>query len=784
MRQEWRISYGLDDFRLLRWTEASAEERAQGASIDDVQVQLGYGHADPLGGFDAARSKLVEILEQVQVGRFADPSRIATHELRAMLVREVRRGKLLALPLPRTLEAAKKDGGGGGIAPTPPPGPTPKPKTEKYGVTALTLPPRFAPGVEKVGSYDIDDAAAIAPSAQFELFRTVDGKLDEASPIWTRSLLPAERSHGHHDMKWDGKIEGHSGGDDFPDHYVTVEYSPYKLRITLPGGNPQKQEATFAVEVAEIELELGPKDVLSQKAEDKRHLDVYDSLKGKLAPDKAGAAKELKLVSNVFSTGNASMFDDTCYTEYETLWKDGPNVPVFAKVWIKNTAGKKVEAPLALGRVKFLWDWEDQAEDLARYEFAESKTFVTDALDFDKQKTGPKGDNCHDERGGKRGPAAKAVFPAQAGYAAQAALKKGDFPFVVEACATRKWAAFSTAWTSGALASKTGVLFQPSRMAGDAYKLTVYLAKDKRGKALDVADAAPLKEPIKKQSDKLEVWRQVDLVNYVKKKSTFPDFAVATFQGYYEKAFIRMNYTAGAAVIMKDGEYNTHVTAAVATLDWDGQLAIDSTVNQYTIGDYAVHFRDFPDWKTRVKTAKGWTDAQFATWAGTVVGTPAQYYSYCDSWATTVTTKACDAYVAAGDGVNVLQFAGWYNWSNKPGGQALNGFAAQFPSCGKTKCAFVQCATAASYTGNSNRMEQTITHEIGHHLFLPHAPDGVTATDAANKPDPTAHDEAWHNCTLSYNYNKERKFCGLCLLRLRGWKKSVLKKKSADNKRT
>ena len=74
-----------------------------------------------------------------------------------------------------------------------------------------------------------------------------------------------------------------------------------------------------------------------------------------------------------------------------------------------------------------------------------------------------------------------------------------------------------------------------------------------------------------------------------------------------------------------------------------------------------------------------------------------------------------------------------------------------------------------------------MAHEIGHCLLLAHSTDGVTAVDACNIPDIEVHDTAWSNCTMSYNYSAERKFCGFCLLRLRGWDRSQLKKAAADN---
>ena len=154
-------------------------------------------------------------------------------------------------------------GGGGGGGGQPDPGPRPKPprpdppkKKPKYGVTKLTMPPHFAPSVEKVGSYTIDDAEVAASSCKLELFHTVKGVMDETKPLWTRSLGKDEYKHGEHKLDWDGKISGHNGGSDYPGDWLSPHFSPYKLRITLPGGSPETQEATFKVEVADIALEI------------------------------------------------------------------------------------------------------------------------------------------------------------------------------------------------------------------------------------------------------------------------------------------------------------------------------------------------------------------------------------------------------------------------------------------------------------------------------------------------------------------------------------------------
>ena len=47
------------------------------------------------------------------------------------------------------------------------------------------------------------------------------------------------------------------------------------------------------------------------------------------------------------------------------------------------------------------------------------------------------------------------------------------------------------------------------------------------------------------------------------------------------------------------------------------------------------------------------------------------------------------------------------------------------------------------------------------------------------------HDEVshWKNCMMSYEFDREMKFCGYCLLRMRGWDHRVLNSKRGLNKK-
>ncbi len=65
--------------------------------------------------------------------------------------------------------------------------------------------------------------------------------------------------------------------------------------------------------------------------------------------------------------------------------------------------------------------------------------------------------------------------------------------------------------------------------------------------------------------------------------------------------------------------------------------------------------------------------------------------------------------------------------------------------------------------------ETTAAHELGHCLFLAHAPGGNVGN-----ADPHGHDAAMANCLMGYHATATD-FCGFCLLRLRGWKRAPLR---------
>ncbi len=729
----------------------------------------------------------------------------------------------------------------------------------------------FAPGVEDAKiAYEIDDPLAQIDEAVLELFAR-----HKTTALWTlelKTLGPELWKHGKHELTWDGrvvkpttKLAGTKNGEtlvhdlktldpdkttaaeDFPDGYITLKYTPYKLKLTIKSkalaDHPVVAWTYVQVLVKKIELELGPEEAVpatvvddDQHKRDKAVRAALGSLPAK------GAEKKVYLESNLFKKGH-SMFDNSLHDEYKKLWGDGPNIPVFAKVTIANSLDAGVDAPKALGKVAFLWDWESKAS-------ATSQTFADDAADYDKDKTKPKGLNCHADRGGKRGDAGKPVFPVQAGYDAKSALDAGKFPFKVEACADpRKWAACSYAWREGAAAGKTGVVFQPSRMAGDKYVLTVYCAYDvdDKGKAkLNVDTDAPLKAnpAILATSGTFIVWRMMHLRKYYRKTTAAAAVNIGTVAGYYSPAFVEIENVAGTPTTCDSTKWNSAFATAISGSnvfpdDWWKAMLKDST-SRYGDGPYGVYFKtraQFRQFRIEKATLGGlsglnstWTDhtkAAVATVVGTADLTAVGARDTAKNAAKlTITGRGGDATsadlvagVAADKGKEFDEFMKTENlttdaeyaklcerWAKDLLKRLFDDFMGTDEGCYMFQVkqshnmvhllSSICDGEAADFASGTDR-------KCGFLFLADDALYGGSATrsvqttahefghhfflphpkDTAETTDYKAHDEAVSNCIMSY-VSGTREVCGLCRLRMRGWDKSKLDPDGSKNKKT
>jgi len=449
----------------------------------------------------------------------------------------------------------------------------------------------FVPEKETVTiGYEVDDQGAIVDEGKLELF----GRFDD-DPLWTldlEKLGPTWFSHGKHEINWDGRIVKAAelagkivGGktahdltslkvnetDEFPDGYVTLEHSPYKLKLTLKSGVLPKKNVVawtyFQILLKGIVLELGPEEAIPKAWFGGKRLEMDKKLRKQIETDgglpAAGSTRKVHLPSNLFKTSSRQMNDNTAFDLYKKLWGDGPNIPVVARIRLadSNDAAVKLESEkgaVALGNARFLWEWEDKPEVPTNAAASKPRAFIDAAIDYykagadprsaSKDHTYPKGDNCHVDRGGKRGPDADPIFPKQSGYKPKNPLDPEEFPFKVESCKQRLWASFSRGWGKGKLGGGTGVVFQPSRMAGDDYKIRVFLAwdRDKNGRSVLDVKTEPLAAAasIQAETGYLQIWRELHLSRYVRKKTSILSFLTAanvgSIQGTYAKAYINV----------------------------------------------------------------------------------------------------------------------------------------------------------------------------------------------------------------------------------------------------
>jgi hypothetical protein len=736
----------------------------------------------------------------------------------------------------------------------------------------------FCPEKEKAPiEYEINDPYALVGDAKLELFCRFERK-----PLWTLHLKKMGEDtwlHGKHSLDWDGRVVSpdkqagvDSAGvmghdltkfnpddgihDDFPDGYITLEHTPYKLQLTLIDREDSDQIAVswtyFQILVKSLEFELGPVETIPGSGD--RHQmdkDVHAAVKAAGGVPAAAAAAPLKipLVSNLYKYGHwftkdtSEMEDNTGYDVYKDLWDDGPRLPVFAKIRLADSADAEVKledgpGAKALGKTKFLWDWVNVLENPAATQSQPApQAFLTSSIDYDKSVTQPTGNCCHVDRGGKRGPKAEPIFPEQGGYKARDDLKDADFPFKVETCHTRKWAAFSYAWSKGKLRGRTGVLFRPSRMAGDAYKLAVYVAWDKTSAnnfVLDKVDQplnAPV--PIKAETGTYEVWREIHLARYYRKQTAgIVDFIAGnlgvgspapagTIRKPYNEAFIEVVNSMGAGDNVQlptpAGDYNKKAESALKSAKdaWiDDHLMVivganhAGTASEFlieTLASFSANVqawfpKKYPHHPNPVAGANAWLVNNGLTGPGgpAAYGQSARYIlgGPGDSL-----LEDLDLLKDAKNGVMVIHFLFHHqiDAAMVPAGTATgsvtNGAAVNPPGATRNRCCFVFW----------NPRVDTFVHEIGHHLFLPHSPfkaGGRTApataivlptnTVAGNVPGGSQverHDFVDTTCMMSYN-RPRNSFCGLCQLRLRGWDagsndpaKAKLKKNAAQNKK-
>lgn len=694
----------------------------------------------------------------------------------------------------------------------------------------------FAPIVEELEVHWAVSGEQFIYQMKLELFSPLadgGGRL-----LWTRTLTWAAGAcpaNGHVVINGDltaapgvvaadaagvlaGSVIAPAGGlaGAYPEDCLTAEFTTYKLKMTIedPLGNLTVMAPArwiyLDVRVARIELAWGPIGVLAASptlgtTPTERDHDVYNKLAVANDPANLGNAlpapgetKRVYLLSNRFYMVAGDLTSNMGYDAHLGVWGTGPNIPLFVSVFLRQSDGTAVAAPRAVGRARFFWEWEDAHLDLQRTGvyaapaafpvpvqhgmYVHDMEYVACAVDYNPPPPAPQfhadypnGKNCHERRGGKRGPNhPNRIFPVQAGYAPQAPLLAHQFPFAVQAGANRTWAAFSDPWGHGdaAAAGKSGAIFSPSRMSGDAYVVhcRMFYAPvnlDQVGANFTQALAA-LPDAYKASTGRFEVWREVEVSSYSRKVGGIVRAAItqADLDDMFDAAHVKVRLPAPVPTVQ--AQWDAAMAAALLNLEAFLQAAVDPGVAQHAAGPHGVYFRNHAAFQAEIvhQAGPGGVPAFLGAgvygappndpYTGTPLWDPNMYANQIDlegssgtriAWPRRILVEMLEHYfVPMPDGICWLDVA-----ELRDPGLGPRGFAVPFRVPQANAAALVLC-------GDSPTM--TASHEIGHLLFLNHV-------------DPVGDPHGYHaqvtmTCLMSYNH-VPRRFCGSCLLRLRGW---------------
>lgn len=642
--------------------------------------------------------------------------------------------------------------------------------------------------------------------------------IDSVNPIWTKSFTwaggacPAIVDTGfdgelnddprHHDVvgALTTTIVNAAPADKYPDGYLTVASPLYLLRARITavsGGYRAKPSRITLVEVrvASVTLEWAPagdRDLLPQVRADVGGTFLVDTLarEAALVNGLANAGPptndhEVVLDSNYFTTAfdtEKAATVDLLYNIHKDRWGEGPRIPLLARVKLLDAHGAAVDAPLGLGGARFLWDWDERPGVVKSNAWfqgttpAQVKAFVADALDcmvdaeFDAGEAPQNSNNTHRVHGGKRGHSSAKVFPHEpaAAYAPNTAAKVANaFPFVVGPCADRRWASLSSPRTQGFLAGYTGVMFQPSRMAGDVYKVRVFFVPDDlfpfdaATPALPTSPAYPMAT-----SGYFDVWRSID-VKYLKRAAAVPTITAAVVEDTYKDGGVKLIGMGAITDLSADPQWTQAWDDAwndkTANFPFNGPtyttLLAGVTRPQPNSGEAlvydalpatshaAINQMSNSTALSKVVTdaaAARYTAAALAAYRGTVLFTFGKKHTYIQGEAPT--SGATNSSLATRERSNLFVFL-------DP--------TAPIPNPNK-------------YHGvhPTKRPDFVVAHEIGHTVALEHAKAHVVSAQ---------HQDWWgpatggvHNadanavCLMNYHSDSEH-FCGVCVLRLRGW---------------
>jgi hypothetical protein len=381
------------------------------------------------------------------------------------------------------------------------------------------------------------------------------------------------------------------------------------------------------------------------------------------------------------------------------------------------------------------------------------KAFIKKVDGYEEALTRPKGVSTHFKVGG---------FRAKLGDRATAGLQwlQDGVWALTAGTAKRQWATYSICVGDDKSTADSAVSFCPGRVAGDVHKVRAMVDIDEN--ALDVEDEAmPDSVPATRRSNtiKITVWRSVPLVaNWIVGAGTTP-VDVPSLSKEYKKAAMRIEPAKGVAPKDVDADWQKAYETVVDGHVKSGKEFLKDALERTHEG-YPVLYRSFMDYWERMNPSVGFFGRlwqRFISFFG--AGDKPGYQKKCEAYALTIVQETAVKLKIPEEGITALKFDEDGPHNQIPTSSFTAGWAPSIPTLtDRNKAIFFQ------FTSGKNTL--TFIHEVGHALFLAHAPGHFDKGKQPGGYQPDAHDKD-EICIMSYHPD-QKYLCGLCLLKLGG----------------
>jgi hypothetical protein len=640
----------------------------------------------------------------------------------------------------------------------PPPQPTDLP-AEPEPVQELEEPVKKGPAI-KISKLDCDSFAPLIDIVGIHY--EISGDLEQAQSMHLRiasqkqadKILLDKRLDASPQAKgilnWDGSVtDGEYQG------CVNLAGSPYwvQLGLAAKGGSPVFTNQV-ALKVELLQTEMTVTDLFGLGEDDGyKNAAALASLKDDLK--KTPGKGVIRMPGSFFKATNDEMYNGASYTVYAGALGKGVPIPLFVNLWLKGKDGGKKRSPQAVAGTRILWDALPDDEAALDANFSDrgvndaAKKFMKRISAYKKDRTEPPGATAQWELGGIR---------------ADAQARKGDRlqfrdladEWKTAPAAKRGWAGYSQCGKTGTAQADSGMLYYNGRIAGDRYHVTAYVDLDGSldDKAAKPNDTVPA--PRKTQTLSLQNWRDVNLAKGYVIGEGDPPLSFGEANGEFKKAALSILPKPGMVPEEIHQRWKSEYKDAVTVLSG---LSFIKDAALTDPGGYPAAFIGYNDY-----WAKSHPDAGFfgRLWhrikAFFGASDEEDYIQKCDNASRQLYFETAKAFPMGRDGLTYFKFSRGGE-HNRHGDTHVVGIA-PFIAGYSTR------TQAVLFVFDPGQAVDTVVHEMGHNLFLPHAPGG----SPGNQPqgaEPKLHDTV-QVCMMSYHPDKKH-FCALCFLRMGGW---------------